>query len=52
MVALRLAYVAPPPPTFLRFRFPAGRWLRRAWAGWWRCAQWSIGELHRIRPGP
>ena len=52
MVALRLAYVAPPKPTFLPVGFRVGRWLRRAWAAYWRNAQWSIAQLYRIRHAP
>jgi hypothetical protein len=48
MVALRLAYSAPPAPTFL----PVGRWLRRAWSAYWEAVKDHMACRHGIPRPP
>jgi hypothetical protein len=44
MVALRLAYSAPPAPTIL----PVGRRLRQAWSGYWASVKAFMGDRYGI----
>jgi hypothetical protein len=48
MVALRLAYSAPPAPTFL----PVGRRLRRAWSALWASAKAYMGDRYGVPRPP
>ena len=48
MPALRLAYSAPPAPTFL----PVGRWLRQAWSAYWTAVKGYVGDRYGVPRPP